>query len=265
MLAIAAVVSVHRLRRHQRQLRPQPHPARRLVAPASRPADHPRDQRRRRPDARGQRRRAARAAAGRRSAAGRDRHRARPQPERQRDAAAADPRPLVDRVAADVVGTAVPVAAPLASHGPRGADPSLRTRAGPGRRRGRSCSPGSWWRSTGRPGCWSSRAVVALAALGLGHDRARALGHALVEGWLVARSGSLTRRRELLATDAVIGWNLQLDLVPAPRRPGHAGRHDRGRPAVGPAARRPRARRGGGGRRRRTRPGLAVPELTRPG
>ena len=51
--------------------------------------------------------------------------------------------------------------------------------------------------------------VVALAALGLGHDRARALGHALVEGWLVARSGSLTRRRELLATDAVIGWNLQ--------------------------------------------------------
>jgi putative membrane protein len=51
--------------------------------------------------------------------------------------------------------------------------------------------------------------VGALAALGLGHDRARALGHALVEGWLVARSGSLTRRRELLATDAVIGWNLQ--------------------------------------------------------
>ena len=70
-------------------------------------------------------------------------------------------------------------------------------------------SPPSWSRSPGRPGSFAVPAVVALAALGLGRDRARALGHALVDGWLVARSGSLTRRRELLATDAVIGWNLQ--------------------------------------------------------
>ena len=51
-------------------------------------------------------------------------------------------------------------------------------------------------------------AVMLVGAALLGHDRARGLGHALVEGWLVARSGSLTRRRELLGTDAVIGWNL---------------------------------------------------------
>lgn len=58
---------------------------------------------------------------------------------------------------------------------------------------------------------WS--VLVALAALavgaGLAHDRWRALGHALVDGHLVARSGSLDRRREALHTPSVIGWNLR--------------------------------------------------------
>ena len=40
-------------------------------------------------------------------------------------------------------------------------------------------------------------------------DRVRGLGHALVDGHLVARSGSLNRRREALATASVIGWNLR--------------------------------------------------------
>jgi putative membrane protein len=48
-----------------------------------------------------------------------------------------------------------------------------------------------------------------LLGLGLAVDRSRALGHTLVDGWFVARSGSLTRKRELLAADAVIGWNLR--------------------------------------------------------
>ena len=48
-----------------------------------------------------------------------------------------------------------------------------------------------------------------LLGLGLAVDRARSLGHTLVDGWFVARSGSLTRKRELLAADAVIGWNLR--------------------------------------------------------
>ena len=117
------------------------------------------------------------------------------------------PRPLVDRVAAEVVGTPVPVATPLEPHGAQ-----ARTR-----RYVRALVP------AGIVGLALAGLVVALdlpawllvvppvlvlGGLGLGHDRARALGHALVEGWLVARSGSLTRRRELLATDAVIGWNL---------------------------------------------------------
>ena len=60
----------------------------------------------------------------------------------------------------------------------------------------------SWWLT-----------VLAPVALGIGaglaHDRWRGLGHALVEEHLVARSGSLDRRREALHTPSVIGWNLR--------------------------------------------------------
>jgi putative membrane protein len=53
-------------------------------------------------------------------------------------------------------------------------------------------------------------AVVALAVgAGLAHDRWQGLGHVLVEEHLVARSGSLDRRREALHTPSVIGWNLR--------------------------------------------------------
>ena len=118
------------------------------------------------------------------------------------------PRTLVDRVASDVIGSATPVAAPLQPHGPR-----ARTR-----RYVRALVPagvvalvlgGVVLGLDGPTWLLVVPALALLVALGLGHDRARALGHALVEGWLVARSGSLTRRRELLAADAVIGWNLR--------------------------------------------------------
>ena len=55
--------------------------------------------------------------------------------------------------------------------------------------------------------------LPALAALGVmtlvAADRVRGLGHALVDRYAVARSGSLSRRREALAVDDVIGWNLR--------------------------------------------------------
>jgi putative membrane protein len=47
------------------------------------------------------------------------------------------------------------------------------------------------------------------AAVALAADRARALGHALVNGYVVVRSGSLNQRREALEADGVIGWNLR--------------------------------------------------------
>ena len=117
------------------------------------------------------------------------------------------PRSVVDTVAADVIGTPVPLTEPLVSHGPAAT-----------RRR--------WTRALLLP--VSALAVVVLlvaladtppwvlvlplvAVAGAGvlaADRSRALGHALVGGFLVVRSGSLVRRREVLEIDGVIGWNL---------------------------------------------------------
>ena len=42
----------------------------------------------------------------------------------------------------------------------------------------------------------------------LAADRYRSLGHALVDGRLVTRQGSLVRRRSMLTTDGIVGWTL---------------------------------------------------------
>lgn len=55
---------------------------------------------------------------------------------------------------------------------------------------------------------WPVPLVLVGAAL-LAGDRARALGHARVGRLLVARSGSLARRRSVLDTGHLIGWTLQ--------------------------------------------------------
>jgi putative membrane protein len=52
-------------------------------------------------------------------------------------------------------------------------------------------------------------AVPLAGSVPLGLDRYRSLGHALVDGYLVTRFGSLVRRRTVLASEAVIGWNLR--------------------------------------------------------
>ncbi|GAA3286742.1 PH domain-containing protein [Dactylosporangium vinaceum] len=61
---------------------------------------------------------------------------------------------------------------------------------------------------------WAFLTALALLPLGLllAWDRAGALGHAVTGGWLVSRQGSLVRRRYVLRTDAVIGWNLTTSL-----------------------------------------------------
>ncbi|WP_433306986.1 PH domain-containing protein [Actinoplanes sp. CA-030573] len=58
-----------------------------------------------------------------------------------------------------------------------------------------------WW------AFWTTLALLPIGAL-LAADRAAALGHALTGDWLVSRHGSLVRRRYVLRTDAVIGWNM---------------------------------------------------------
>ena len=56
---------------------------------------------------------------------------------------------------------------------------------------------------------WQASPVLLVIAVALAYDRARSLGHALVERTLVSRGGSLVRRRSALSYDGIIGWNLQ--------------------------------------------------------
>jgi putative membrane protein len=114
------------------------------------------------------------------------------------------PRAEVDRVAVDVLGVADPVRCPLRTHGPR----AVR------RRWTRALVPAAalvvadvalayavaWWLLV-------LAVPVVLVAVFLAWDRVRSLGHTLVDDHLVARSGSLDRRREVLHTPSVIGWN----------------------------------------------------------
>ena len=116
------------------------------------------------------------------------------------------PRETVLRTAVEVLGSAAPVTGPLVPHGPAAV-----------RRR--------WVRAVVPPSLVALGAVLAVA-LGasawllltlaavppgalLAADRSRALGHALVDGYVVSRAGSLTRRRSALGIEHVIGWNLR--------------------------------------------------------
>ena len=120
------------------------------------------------------------------------------------------PAPLaaVRGTAREVLGRAAPVDVPLTGHGPR-----ARTRR---------------WTRALVPALLVAAALVVLVVLGetsawwlvpaallppagaaLAADRVAALGHALADGHLVASSGSLDRRREMLGADSVIGWTMR--------------------------------------------------------
>nr|WP_142253937.1 PH domain-containing protein [Mycobacterium sp. NS-7484] len=56
---------------------------------------------------------------------------------------------------------------------------------------------------------WVLWALITACACLLAADRARSLGHLVRDGWLVARSGSLQRRRDCLQTAGIIGWTVR--------------------------------------------------------
>ncbi|MGV0811368.1 PH domain-containing protein [Mycolicibacterium boenickei] len=56
---------------------------------------------------------------------------------------------------------------------------------------------------------WVLWALMAGCAGLLAADRARSLGHLVRDGWLVARTGSLERRRDCLDTAGIIGWTVR--------------------------------------------------------
>jgi putative membrane protein len=117
------------------------------------------------------------------------------------------PVSVVHGVAGEVLGTHVPITSPLRTHGPRARTrrytrallPALAIAAGCVLAVVAGADP--WVLGAGL--------LALVAALALAADRARSLGHALVDGHFVARSGSLLRQRQALANSAVIGWNLR--------------------------------------------------------
>ncbi|MCR6031371.1 PH domain-containing protein [Nocardioides sp. zg-579] len=115
------------------------------------------------------------------------------------------PRPVVEATARAVLGAAGPVDVPLRRHGPAATRRRWTRALGPALVLSAACLallPRSPW--------WALPAVLApLAAAALAADRAGSLGHALSEGYVVSRSGSLYRRRDVLAVAAIIGWNVR--------------------------------------------------------
>nr|WP_319448294.1 MULTISPECIES: PH domain-containing protein [unclassified Mycobacterium] len=59
------------------------------------------------------------------------------------------------------------------------------------------------------PWAWVLCGVLLTGGGLLALDRAHALGHRAGDGWLVARSGSLDRRRDCIAAGGVIGWTVR--------------------------------------------------------
>jgi putative membrane protein len=118
------------------------------------------------------------------------------------------PRAVATRVAADTLGTATPVGAELTGHG-----------AAARRRRFSRALLGVapvvlalvlLWALAGWPAwLWELSLVLVVLAVAVAADRYRSLGHAVVDGVLIARLGSVVRRRSMIRQDGIIGWNLR--------------------------------------------------------
>ncbi len=118
------------------------------------------------------------------------------------------PRDVVAGVAGRVLDTDAPAACELVDHGPAAARRRYSRAAGPALTALALtavvvlAAGWSWW-------LLAAPAALVVAALAIAADRARSLGHALTDGYVVARSGSLDRRREVLEVDHVIGWTFR--------------------------------------------------------
>jgi putative membrane protein len=55
---------------------------------------------------------------------------------------------------------------------------------------------------------WVGSFLFVPIAVAVAADRYRNLGHRLADGWLVTRTGSFARRRNIIGTDAIIGWRI---------------------------------------------------------
>jgi putative membrane protein len=118
------------------------------------------------------------------------------------------PREEAERVGAAVVGSEAPLRCAVSPHGPAA------------RRRRYTRALGAWallviavavvcalagWHG------WPWQVALALlpVAVALAADRYRNLGHTVAAASLVARAGSLVRRRDVLSAHGIIGWNVE--------------------------------------------------------
>jgi putative membrane protein len=60
---------------------------------------------------------------------------------------------------------------------------------------------------------WPALAALTLFSAFLAVDRSRSLGHRVGGGWLVARAGSLQRRRDCVAAAGIVGWTVRQTLM----------------------------------------------------
>jgi len=112
------------------------------------------------------------------------------------------------RVADAVLGTAGPLDAELTTHGPR-AHRRRYTRAATALVVIASGVAVAQLLGSVSPPVWLVFAVLVPASACLAEDRYRGLGHALLPGWLVTRSGSLARKHVALETAGIIGWTIR--------------------------------------------------------
>jgi putative membrane protein len=112
------------------------------------------------------------------------------------------------RMSAAVLDTAEPFTVPLIQHGPR-AHRRRYTRAAFGV--GVLAALALVLQVLGYVGfeVWLPFVAIVPFAAFLARDRWRSLGHALLPGWLVTRSGSLLRSTVALETDGIIGWTIR--------------------------------------------------------
>ncbi|MEO3758739.1 PH domain-containing protein [Mycobacterium sp. B14F4] len=118
------------------------------------------------------------------------------------------PKATAETVLTDLIERPDAVSGPLRGHGPAAT-----------RRR--------WTRALGVPAVaavvlalgpapawvWAVWAVATACCAALAADRARSLGHRVAAGWLVARTGSLQRRRDCIAGTGIIGWTVRQTLM----------------------------------------------------
>ncbi|MCO6005588.1 PH domain-containing protein [Actinoallomurus purpureus] len=118
------------------------------------------------------------------------------------------PRAEALRVAGEVLRDGVPFTGTLAGHGPRA------TRRRFSRAIGAvlvvvAAALALWGLGVVPAWTWQAALVVVPFAALLAADRAHALGHAVLNGTVVGRRGSLVRRRSVLSCEGIIGWNLR--------------------------------------------------------